>query len=290
MFPSPVFAAERCGFEVVWADIDPVTMSPGIPELEAAAESDFDVLVMQWAGGFISPAVEAIGGWCRERGIFFLEDASHAAGSLMDGKYAGQFGDAAVFSLAATKPLQTGQGGVLATNDAELQSYAFQMKNYGRTEMFQRGVFLHAGYNMHMTELQAALGNVLFDTMLNRIDERYRIADVYGPYLQEAGIRKLGDYSGRPNLYKMVIELPETVDKAKFKDAMAQRAIEMGSSIYDFIVPHVPAFQGRYEGREFPATARFAARHTCMPMHNGISVEDAHRVGRELVAVVSELS
>jgi len=286
-FPSPAYAALRAGNSLAWSDIDAQDMTPSLWDLEAAYQvSPFQVVVLQWTGGFVPSYVLALQDWCRDKGVHMVEDASHAAGSTMNGRKAGSFGQTSVFSLAATKPLQTGQGGILATDDQRLAEYCFQMKNYGRTEMFQRGEYMLRGHNMHLTEIQAAIGLVMFESMENRIRGRYKVLEQYVKHIENAFLPSpvcfLGSWSGKPNLYKLVLKVPSE-KKAKLKKQLAEANVELGSSIYDFVTPHLPVFGKEYGMDRFPRTAEFAQGHVCLPMHDGLLEDEADYVGRKVV-------
>ncbi len=56
-----------------------------------------------------------IAAYCREHGIFLIEDCAHAHGASWNGRKPGSYGDAGVFSLYATKTISTGEGGVLVS-------------------------------------------------------------------------------------------------------------------------------------------------------------------------------
>jgi len=284
-FPSPAFAARRQGAKIKWVDIDIVAMAPRIDQLEAALP--FDVLVLQYTAGFVPDWVGEIAEWCRQRGIFFIEDCAQAVGTMKNGKYAGSFGDAAGFSLAATKPLMTGQGGVLVTDDGEIAERLFYLKNYGRTQLFMKGDYVDEGWNSHMTEVQAAVGVALFQTFEGRIEERTRLAAVYDKMLCEIGT-PLGHRGGRPNFYKYPFLLPERVPKAEVKRRMLESGIELGSSVYDFVTPHLSVFKGEYEAVKLPETIVYAGRHICLPMHNLLTEKDAEYVARRLIEIVRE--
>lgn len=285
-FPSPVFAAERAGWHVGFADIDTETLAPGLPDLDALYDRwPFAAFVVQWSGGFISKDARSLKAWCNNRDVVLIEDASHAAGSMLNDVYAGGIGHHAVFSLAATKPLHTGQGGVLLTDDTGLSTYAFRMKNYGRTEMFQRGQYVERGFNSHLTEMQAAIGTVLFDSMERRIEERTALTQVYKDRLgQFEGLRFLGTWEDAwPNLYKVPVWLPGHVSREALKTRLAAQDIELGSAIYEFVTPHLVVFAGQYAARPFPKTEAYAEQHICLPMHNALTREDVERVAAAVV-------
>lgn len=286
-FPSPVFAAKRAGLDVVFVDVDPATMAPSYKHLEEAfAQQPFEIYCPQWTAGFMPANYRVIKAWCEENKVIIIEDASHAAGSVATVPLeilnetgvrwpAGQLGYASVFSLAATKPLQTGQGGMLLTDIQPLVEYAFQMKNYGRDAMFQRGQYVHQGFNMHMTELQAAVGAILFDHMKQAISRRRDIAFMIG---NSSGLEFLGNWSSSPNFYKLVARLPENVSRAVLYSQFAKFDVEIGSSVYDFVTPHLDVFEDQFRHYQYPGALEHVARHFCIPCHNGMDDVDVARV------------
>ena len=78
-------------------------------------------------GGHLAFDAERIAAYCRENGIFLLEDCAHAHGADWSGRRPGAFGDAGVYSLYATKTVSTGEGGVLVSSNPELIEFAAQV-------------------------------------------------------------------------------------------------------------------------------------------------------------------
>ena len=291
-FPSPVFAAVRQGAEPVFVDIDPVTMAPSLEMLEAALP--YDVLVFQETAGFVPMSLPEISEWCREKRVYLLEDAAQSVGALVSApqKHGGAFcpagglGDAAVFSLSGTKPLTSGgQGGVLVTDDGQLATAAKQLKNYGRTEMFQRGMFKMQGWNMHMTELQAAVGLVALEHREEHTAERQAHALLYDAVLPRSGLIPCG---GRmpdvlPTWYKYPLLLPATGLQANLRQFMEEMDIELSSGVYDVPTPRLPCFDDGGCFRELPGTEHFCGRHVCLPCHHRMARGDAERVAEALL-------
>jgi len=87
--------------------------------------------------------------------IPIIEDASQAHGSLLGGRRAGSFGDAAVFSFYPTKNLGGyGDGGMIVTNNAELSDRLKLLRMYG---MRDKDHIVINGVNSRLDELQAAI-------------------------------------------------------------------------------------------------------------------------------------
>jgi perosamine synthetase len=105
-------------------------------------------------GGHIAFEVERIADYCRAQGIVLLEDCAHAHGASWNGRRAGTWGDAGVWSFAATKTISTGEGGMLVSKHAEFVDYARSFRSYGKPDYAQPGL------NHRLNEFTAALGIV----------------------------------------------------------------------------------------------------------------------------------
>ncbi|HXN71251.1 MAG TPA: DegT/DnrJ/EryC1/StrS family aminotransferase [Candidatus Acidoferrales bacterium] len=87
-------------------------------------------------------------------GIPLICDAAHAFGSDIDGRRVGTFGAAEVFSFSPTKLLVAGEGGMVATRDADLARKLRAARNYGDSGNYDPEL---AGLNARMSEFHAAL-------------------------------------------------------------------------------------------------------------------------------------
>jgi dTDP-4-amino-4,6-dideoxygalactose transaminase len=297
-FPSVAFAARRAGCELTWVDIDHDKLSPSLDQVkEAYGREFFDVYVHQHTGGEMSLDWPPIRDWLRGEGVYVIEDASQAAGSWTRGGSglhirveAGQLGDVAFFSTSATKALHTGQGSVMVTDDADLAEEMTRIRQYGRTQMFQAGEFVIEGGNISQSEMNAAVGNVLLDTMEDRIAHREAVTRAYVDALEAVDLAPVGG-AGRPNRYKVAVVLPESVDRAKLKADLKELNVQLGSEVYDFVTPHLEVFGGRYTGRfpqsgAVPQTEAWAARHICLPVHNVVTIEEAKAAGALIAASI----
>lgn len=110
-------------------------------------------------GGHIAFETPAITDYCREKGIVLLEDCAHAHGASWNGKSAGQWGQAGVYSFYATKTISTGEGGMLCTRNQDLMEFAQKYRNYGKLD------YKVEGLNYRMSEFTAAIGCVQADRL-----------------------------------------------------------------------------------------------------------------------------
>ena len=107
-------AAIRAGLRVRIIDIDPLTLSYNLEQL---ARTDFsNVLAIVSANLYGLPNdLPAIAALARAQGVYFIDDAAQSLGASVDGKPAGSFGDAGLYSLDKGKNITSIQGGILVT-------------------------------------------------------------------------------------------------------------------------------------------------------------------------------
>jgi perosamine synthetase len=82
-----------------------------------------------------------------------IEDATHAVGATLNGEKVGTFGDASIFAFTPTKPMTTGEGGFLVTNDVKLIECARGLRFYGSGE--GKTNFVKLGRHMMLPEISA---------------------------------------------------------------------------------------------------------------------------------------
>ena len=105
--------------------------------------------------------LDAIMDIARDNNLVVIEDASHAISAKYKGKFVGTIGDMGIFSFNYHKIIQTGEGGVVVTDNDD---YAYRLeliRNHGEVIVPQinlQDIADIVGYNYRMTEMQAAVG------------------------------------------------------------------------------------------------------------------------------------
>lgn len=106
----------------------------------------------------------------KRRNILVIEDAAQSPGALYHGKLAGTLGELGVFSLNCNKHIQSGEGGIVVTNDDELAKRVRLIRNHAEaviaTGMRVDSLVNMLGFNLRMTELEAAVARC----QLNKLD------------------------------------------------------------------------------------------------------------------------
>ncbi|MEX1093984.1 MAG: DegT/DnrJ/EryC1/StrS family aminotransferase [Acidimicrobiia bacterium] len=180
-FSATAHAARWNGMDITFADCDPDSWLLG-PDNVAGTP---DVIVGVHISG-VPCDVRALEAKAAEVGATLIFDAAHGAGSAIEvnGRMGplGSYGTAEVFSLTPTKVLSGPEGGIVATNDADLAATLRRARNYGNPGSYDT---LEAGMNGRMSELHAAVVLAGIDHLDNRVKHRNSIAQQYREGLGE---------------------------------------------------------------------------------------------------------
>lgn len=194
---SPItFAASAncvlyCGGTPVFADIDPRTYNISPKEIEKKITPRTKAIISVHFSG--QPCdMDAIGAIARKYGLIVIEDGAHALGASYHGKKVGGLSDMTIFSFHPVKPITTGEGGMVVTNDERLYQRLKLFRSHGITreealmegELEERGEGWYyqqteLGFNYRMTDLQAALGLSQMDKLDAFLEKRREIAKWY---------------------------------------------------------------------------------------------------------------
>lgn len=155
-FIATASAALMIGAIPVFADVDPETLLIDPAKIEAAISPRTKAIVPVHHGG--SPAdMDGVLDAARRHGLRVVEDAAQAHGAAWRGRPVGAIGDVGVFSFQSSKPLTAGEGGMMVSDDAEVDELLWSYRNVGRRRGGEWYEHVRLGWNFRMTELQAAL-------------------------------------------------------------------------------------------------------------------------------------
>ena len=168
--PLTFMASANCarfvGAAPALVDIDASTLNL---DLSAVPSSAAAVVAVHYGG--LPVDLEHAGWVARPRVV--IEDASHALGASTPAGPVGNcaFSDMCCFSFHPVKPITTGEGGMVTTNDDELAARLRRFRSHDIVRMPERGEWYyeieHVGFNYRLTDIQAALGL----SQLRRLDE-----------------------------------------------------------------------------------------------------------------------
>ena len=142
-------------------------------------------------------------------GLVLIEDNAQAPDALCDGRFSGTIGDIGVFSFNRHKVMQSGEGGVLVTDNPTFAEKAALVRNHGEAVVADMGVddiVNTAGLNYRMTEMEAAVAREQFKKLPRLNEERIARADrLTAGLAQIPGITPPAVRSGCRHVYYMYV-------------------------------------------------------------------------------------
>jgi dTDP-4-amino-4,6-dideoxygalactose transaminase len=182
--PGAIFAA---GGKPVLVEIDE-NYHLDLADLEAKAKnSSAKIFLLSLMRGHI-PNMQALMDTCERLGLKVLEDCAHTMGGAWMGKKSGNFGQVAAFSLQTYKHLNTGEGGLVVTDDEQIAarlimhsgSYMLYERHGAapKPEVFEKIRLTSANMSGRMDNIRAAIGlsqMPLLDQNCERWNSRYAI-------------------------------------------------------------------------------------------------------------------
>ncbi|KAI4447378.1 GDP-perosamine synthase [Eubacterium plexicaudatum ASF492] len=155
-----------CGAVPVFADIDARTYNIDPQEIRKKITSRTKAILPVHLAG--QPCdLDEIHRIAKEHHLIVIEDGAHALGAEYKGKKIGSLSDMTTFSFHPVKPITTGEGGMVMTNDETLYRKLLLLRSHGITrkeeQFFQNdGPWYYEqqllGYNYRITDIQCALG------------------------------------------------------------------------------------------------------------------------------------
>jgi CDP-4-dehydro-6-deoxyglucose reductase, E1 len=196
-FPTTVNPIIQNGAVPVFIDVALGSYVPTIESIEAAVTPRTKAVMLAHTMGVPFPVAD-VAELCRHHGIWLIEDNCDALGSRYYDKLTGSFGDLATFSFYPAHHITMGEGGALATDNEHLSRIVRSFRDWGRdcycsggknntcgkrfTQQFgklpigydHKYVYSHIGYNLKVTDMQAAIGVAQFDKLNNFVEARKR--------------------------------------------------------------------------------------------------------------------
>ncbi len=131
-----------------------------------AATSGAKVFLLSHMRGHIAD-LQAVREICDKHGIAIVEDCAHTMGAKWDGKHTGTWGKVGCYSAQTYKHINSGEGGLLVTDDDDVAAQAILMSGcymmYDQhmlkpaAEVFERWKYVTPNFSMRMSNLAAAL-------------------------------------------------------------------------------------------------------------------------------------
>ena len=194
-FPTTVNPISQSGAVPVFVDIELGTYNIDASKIEAAIGAKTKAIVLAHTLG--NPFnLDIVLGLCKKHDLWLVEDCCDALGSTYRGQMVGTFGDIATLSFYPAHHITMGEGGAVLTNSSELKQIAESFRDWGRDCYCPPGkdntcgkrycwklgdlplgydhkyTYSHMGYNLKITDMQAACGLAQLDRLQGFVEQR----------------------------------------------------------------------------------------------------------------------
>jgi len=286
-FVATANAVRYCGARPIFADvasldhwnIDARTIAQALTPATKA------IVVVHYAGYPCDmPAILELAAAHR---LTVVEDVAHAPGVKLNGKPLGSWGDVGCFSFFSNKNMTTAEGGMVTTRRPELAERLGWMRSHGMTTLTLDRHKGHAfgydvvalGYNYRMSELNAALGLVQLDRLLERNALRAGLDTAYRERLAllDGLTVPFSRHRGESGYHLMPVLLPMGVERKVVMEAM--RADSIQTSIHYRPIDTFTAYTDAGLGpANVPVTHDIGSRVVTLPLFPSMSRDQLARV------------
>lgn len=265
----------RAGAVPVLVDSDPVTWNMDVAQIEARITPRTRAIMVVHIYG-LPVDMDAVLDIARRHGLRIIEDAAEMHGQTYKNKPCGSFGDISTFSFYPNKHITTGEGGMILTDDDTLAETCRALRNL----CFQpqkRFVHERLGWNLRMTNMQAALGLAQLERLDEFVARKRRMGARYTELL--AGLHGVGlplaatDYA--ENIYWVYgLLLPDSgIDAEEAMRQLAARGIGCRPFFCPMHMQPVLQAMGLFAGEHHPVAERLYRCGFYLP--SGMALSDA---------------
>lgn len=297
---SPItFAASAncilyCGGTPVFADIDRDTYNISPEEIEKKITGKTRAIIPVHYTG--QPCeMEKIHQIAKKHNLMVIEDAAHALGAVYQGKKVGSLSDMTCFSFHPVKPITTGEGGMITTNDEKLYQRLLLFRSHGitREEEFlseNQGAWYYEqvelGYNYRITDIGCALGNSQLNKLDGFIERRREIAERYDEAFAYCdGIKIPKQLPGCDSGWHLYMIQVLEMDRKEVFDRL--RAAGVGVNVHYIPVYHHPYYRKNGYGQVHCREAEtFYERAISLPIFPGLTKEQQEYVIEQIMNIV----
>jgi perosamine synthetase len=284
----PSFTIISCAAAVVRAraipvvvDSDPMTWNMDVSRIERCITRRTRAIMVVHIYG-LPCDMDAILALAGKYGLKIIEDAAEMHGQTYRGKPCGSFGDLSTFSFYPNKLVTTGEGGMIVTDSVELAEICRKLRNLCFIPA-RRFVHEELGWNMRMSNLQAALGVAQLERLPLFVDRKRAMGKLYTQLLDDIpGIQlPLPETRYAKNIYWVYgIVLKDSVCFDAQEAMTRLGAAGIGTRPFFWPMSEQPVLRrmGLFENVLCPVSSNLARRGLYLPSGVALSESQIHTV------------
>ena len=278
-FASTTHALTWIGLSPVFCDVKDSDLTIDPDKIEALITERTTAILPVHVYGHLCD-MERIDEIARKHGLKVIYDAAHAFGVRLDGKSIAAFGDVSMFSFHATKLFHTVDGGALVYTNTDIQRKFDVGTNFGIWDY----AYDYIGTNAKMNEFQAAMGLCVLPHLKTLIEERKLINKRYIDNLSAVNGIKIMSHVDTPRVEHNFAYMPILVDEESFRHTADDMLIILQKQqincrrYFHPLISDYACYKGRFSDVPTPVARRVADQILCLPIFNGMRLQDVDRV------------
>lgn len=297
--PITFAASANCvryvGGTVVFADIDETTYNIDPNEIRKNITRQTKAIIpVDFTGQPVD--IAEIMSIANEHNLVVIEDGAHSLGAKYKGRKVGTTAHMTMFSFHPVKPITTGEGGIIVTDNEEYYKKLLKFRSHGIEQVpysSEKGGWYYEmtelGYNYRMTDLQAALGVSQLKKLDSFIARRQEIAAIYTEAFKDVkGItipKQLADTESGWHLY--MVQLENTERKQVFDE---MRAANIGVHVHYIPVYWHPYYRDLgYEKGLCPVAETWYEKALTLPVHPELTNDEIEKIIQTLKEVIKNI-
>ncbi len=272
-FVATANSIRLAGGEPVFADVDPATYNLDPDAVEDRLRTREDVAAIMPVHLYGLPAdMGRFRELADEYDVALIEDAAQAHSATVEGQPVGSLGDIACFSFYPTKNMTTGEGGMVTTDDPDLEAGVRQFINHGR-DGSDPYAHTSVGHNFRMTNIAAALGRAQLDRLPAFTEARRENAERLTEGLMDAPVETPIVPENRTHVYHQYTVRCD--DRDTLQSTLEAEGIDSEVS-YPVCIYELDAYE-EYSA-ETPGAERATEEVLSLPVHPNVSTDDIDHI------------
>lgn len=299
--PSLTFIATanvvmHVGAKPVFVDVDPQTYNIDSNLIERAITKRTKAIMPVDQVG-LSCDWEKIQKIAKDHKLFIIEDAACATGSKYKGKRIGSVNNITCLSFHPRKLATTGEGGMILTNDKNFAQRARELRHHGMemSDVKRHGskkvineTYSEVGYNLRMSDLEAAIGIEQFKKLPKILAKREKLAKRYTKYLSKNELLKtpyIPNYC-TPNWQSYILGIKE--NKKISRNSLMQKLLDVGiSTRRGQMACHMEApYKKMYPKLSLPETEKATAQTLSLPLYHQMTQKEQDFIIQTILKLV----
>ena len=229
----------QCGLKLKFIDIDLNTFNLDLCQLKTAISENTKAIFAVNLLGNPNDFKKLIN-ICEDNDLILIEDNCESMGATYDGKYAGTFGVCGTFSTFYSHHMATMEGGMILTDDDELNDIMKSIRSHGWTRNLDEGSrfntkkdafyemfnFIFPGYNVRPVEMEAAIGREQLKKLNQFLKERKENGKYFLDLFSDISSISLQKNQDDSSFFGFPIIFSDNIQRKKFIELCDESNIE----------------------------------------------------------------